>query len=118
MTERKHDEAKEQAAPPPEPSPADEKDETARDKLKEAEQALAAKNGLLAERLANSVINSDGAGPNQRMHAAAIHGIVQCRFNNDHEHAQIDLRKVKTRLLRRRLVEACSAVGITLDDQQ
>jgi serine/threonine-protein kinase len=87
-------------------------DEDTRDKLKQANAALDARNYDLAERLANSVINSP-ATPKQRAAARVIHGTVQCIARNDQEAAQIDLRNlVGFRAMHARLLTVCRNHGI------
>jgi len=91
---------------------ADEGDDDARDKLKQANAALDSRNYDLAEKLANAVINSS-ATPRQRANARLIHGTVQCAARNDQEAAQIDLRNlVNFRMLHTRLLAVCRSHGV------
>jgi uncharacterized protein HemY len=84
----------------------------ARDKIKEAAAALDRHEYDLAERLANTVINSP-AGPKQRATARLIHGTVQCVARNDQEAAQIDLRNLEGfRALKTRLLNVCRSHGV------
>src|SRR5882672_2213957 len=102
--------------PAPHPAaPADadhDADPDARDKLQQAEAALAGHDYDRAERLANAVINS-AAGARQRASARLIHGTVQCAARNDQEAAQIDLRALDGfRALRTRLLTVCRSHGM------
>jgi serine/threonine-protein kinase len=94
------------------PESASEGDSDARDRLKEAGAALDQHDYDLAERLANSVINSP-AGPKQRATARLIHGSVQCIARNDQEAAQIDLRNLEAfHALKLRLLNVCRSHGV------
>ncbi len=98
---------------PAAPADADrDADPDARDKLQQAEAALAGHDYNRAERLANAVINS-AASARQRASARLIHGTVQCAARNDQEAAQIDLRALEGfRALRARLLTACRDHGM------
>jgi hypothetical protein len=99
------------AAPSDAPSDAD-ADPDARDKLQQAEAALAGHDYDRAERLANGVINSS-ASARQRASARLVHGTVQCAARNDQEAAQIDLRALDGfRALRARLLTVCRRHGM------
>jgi eukaryotic-like serine/threonine-protein kinase len=98
-------------APIDAPSDAD-ADPDARDKLQQAEAALAGHDYDRAERLANGVINSS-ASARQRASARLVHGTVQCAARNDQETAQIDLRALDGfRALRARLLTVCRRHGM------
>jgi serine/threonine protein kinase len=87
-------------------------DPDARDKLQQAEAALAGHDYDRAERLTNAVINSS-ASARQRASARLIHGTVQCAARNDQEAAQIDLRALEGfRGLRARLLSECRRHGV------
>ncbi|HEY4239665.1 MAG TPA: serine/threonine-protein kinase [Kofleriaceae bacterium] len=88
-------------------------DPTVAEQLQKADAALSAENFDLAERLANSTIQSS-APARQKAHAHAIRGIAACA-HNDQEHAQADLRAIGGfPRIRARLVAACRARGVTL----
>jgi flagellar hook-length control protein FliK len=115
-TGRGHAERTPATRPAPHPAPpADAEaggDPDARDKLQQAEAALAGHDYDRAERLANAVINSS-ASARQRASARLIHGTVQCAAHNDQEAAQIDLRALDGfRALRARLVTECRRHGV------
>jgi serine/threonine-protein kinase len=97
---------------PPAPVDDAEGDGDVRDKLQQANAALARREYDLAERLANAVINSPGS-PRQRAAGRLVHGTVQCVARNDQEVAQIDLRGLeKFRVLRAKLLSVCRNHGI------
>jgi uncharacterized protein HemY len=92
--------------------PGDDGDDAVREQLKEAAAALDRHDYDLAERLANTVVNSP-AGPKQRAAARLIHGTIQCVARNDQEAAQIDLRNLERfRALRTRLLNVCRSHGV------
>jgi serine/threonine-protein kinase len=92
--------------------PGDDGDAAVREQLKEAAAALDRHDYDLAERLANTVVNSP-AGPKQRAAARLIHGTIQCVARNDQEAAQIDLRNLERfRALRTRLLNVCRSHGV------
>jgi hypothetical protein len=112
--------AKPASAHDPDPAPpaateasADLDDDVPR-KLHEATAALDHQSFDLAERLANSIINSP-AGPKARATARLIHGQVQCIARNDQEAAQIDVRSLEAfRALQIRLLNVCRKHGVVL----
>ena len=87
-------------------------DDDIRQKLQQAAAALAQHDYDLAERLANTVINSP-ASPKQHASARLVHGTVQCVARNDQEAAQIDLRNLEGfRALKAQLLTVCKSHGI------
>ena len=98
---------------PPSPPPPGDEDDDMRDKLAQANAALARHDYDTAERLASAVINSSSAAPRQRAAARVVHGTVQCVARNDQEAAQIDLRNLAGfRQLRGKLLAACRGRGV------
>ena len=84
--------------------------------LADAETALARRDWASAERLAIAVLHEANTTDAQRVHAHAIHGIVACAGHANLEDANSDLRAVGASSLRRRIVAACQAAGIAIDD--
>ena len=82
------------------------------EKLVAAETAVRAKDYARAEQLANAVITSQAAGPGQRAHGHAIHGIAACVIRHSEEDAMTDLRQVGGfQPLRKRLISICQGEG-------
>ena len=83
-------------------------DEAAAKKLREAQAALTASDWDLAERLANSVMNSETAIPRQRARATMMYGMVQCLGRNDQGRAIAAARRLTgSPKLRRKLLDTC-----------
>jgi serine/threonine-protein kinase len=101
------------APPPPPPVETDDGDATAKQKLQDAEAALRGGDLARAEQLANSVINGETSGPNQKQHAHAIRGSVMCLLHNDEDGARTDLRRMgNAPRLRKRVITACHNAGL------
>jgi hypothetical protein len=109
--------------PKPPPKHVDEADDTMPEspddetptRLAGAEAALASRDYARAEQLANAVINGEHRTPAPLARAHVVHGIVECAAHNDRGLALADLRAISAPRLRKKLVEGCQAVGMTLD---
>jgi len=100
------------AAKPPAAEP-DVVDESAAQKLKDAEDALRDGTHDRAEQLANSIITSEVASRTQKAQAHTIRGVVYCVAHNNEERARIALRQLAGYpRLRKRLVASCQDKGL------
>ncbi|HUS30065.1 MAG TPA: protein kinase [Kofleriaceae bacterium] len=90
-------------------------DESAKQKLNDADAALKASQWARAEQLANAVVNSEDAFPKQKARASMIHGMAQCLGRNNEEGALTDLRRIKgAPALRVKLLKTCQKAGFML----
>ncbi len=98
--------------------PATDDDPDVRAAIDSAEAALRDGNFTEANRIAIMVTNNQDARPGQVSRAYAIKGVIACRRDRDGEKASTAFRAVGARAHKKRVLDACSEVGIEINSKR